>query len=117
MRVSLSVIWGSKSSFRFVPARRCSPACHPELAAVCTGDSRREGWESSGGGKEATYLENEGCPDDVVHPECHIGQDSLIIFKRVVSCHENMAPAVEDVGEWRDVRVAARCLRRRRVWR
>lgn len=63
-----------------------------------TGDSRREGWESSGGGKEAAYLENEGCPDDVVHPECHSGQKRLIIFKRVVSCHKNMALAMECAG-------------------
>lgn len=43
--VSVSVTWKSHCSFRLVPARRCSPAICPELAAASTGNFEEWGWQ------------------------------------------------------------------------
>lgn len=62
---------------RIILARRCSPVNQGELAAALMGrlEARRR---SDGAAKAATYLENEGRPDNVVHPEDHNGQRKFI---------------------------------------
>lgn len=55
-----------------------------ELAAASMGDLTR-----GGGWQAGTYLENEGCSNDVVHPECHSGQQRVVMSNGVVSCHRN----------------------------
>lgn len=61
------------------------------------GGSRCGRFGSGWRGKDATHLKNEGCPDNIVHPECHGGRKVLIISKGVASYHSNMF-WVEGVG-------------------
>lgn len=60
--------------------------------------------------KEASYLENEGCPDDVVHPKRHCRQRILIKSICLGSVYDIMTSVVGVAGGRRDLHVAARRL-------
>jgi hypothetical protein len=76
--------------------RRCSPAGAPRLAAASTRDSRGGRLGSRRGSKEAAYLKNEGCPNNVVDPECHSGQRKVIMSRSVVSHHKSILMSLID---------------------
>lgn len=58
-----------------------------------------------GGQNEATYLEDEGCPDDVVHPECHSGQKTFITSMCQVSLQR--VSLVQGPNGWSNAHFAA----------